>query len=271
MTAAALLLAAADAKFSFVMPWFCLERCGDASADIQAEFWQLAVNRSAFTGVSFEDYNLGANSVLLKNNLTQMAGPLKALGLQRWAMVSSFPYPTTFLAWMRQVFAAPQPFIDACLAAAKAEDLTGFNIDWEPTDGGGDPTPQDAKDYAAFLTTFSDAMHGAGVLTSVDVASWSAIWDYSLLAASSVDYIMTMSTYTGRDSLFGPALADALASIPLSKLVVGLETVNDDTNAPFNDTALQLRFDAINTAGVDKIALWRAGVPDNWWPYLQAA
>ena len=29
--------------------------------------------------------------------------------------LSSYPYPPDFLAWMRQLFANPQPFIDACI------------------------------------------------------------------------------------------------------------------------------------------------------------
>jgi hypothetical protein len=165
---------AAPAPARFVMPWMCLERCGDSSADIAFQLNQLAVNVSVFTGVAFEDYNLGANSSLIKNNLTQVAGPLAALGLQRWAMISSYPYPPAFLTWMRQVFVQPAPFISACIAAARAENLTGFNVDWEPTSGNGAPTPepQDALDYAAFLTTLADALHAEGFLLSVDVATW---------------------------------------------------------------------------------------------------
>jgi hypothetical protein len=165
---------ATAAPARFVMPWMCLERCGDSSADIAFQLNQLAVNVSVFTGVAFEDYNLGANSSLIKNNLTQVAGPLAALGLQRWAMISSYPYPPAFLTWMRQVFAQPAPFISACIAAARAENLTGFNVDWEPTSGNGAPTPepQDALDYAAFLTTLADALHAEGFLLSVDVATW---------------------------------------------------------------------------------------------------
>lgn len=274
MAARVLLLAAASAvasaKFSFVMPWFCLERCGDSSSDIANEYWQLAVNTSTFTGVAFEDYNLGQNSLLIKNNLTQIAAPVKALGLQRWAMVSSYPYPPQFLNWMRQVFQNPTPFISACLKAAAVESLTGFNIDWEPQSGD-NPTAQDAADYAAFLTTFSDAMHSHGILTSVDVATWSDIWNYTLLGQSSVDYIMTMSTYTGSDKLFPQEVQTAAASIPLSKLVIGLETTNDDNNgAPFNKTQLDMRFSTIAAAGIDKIAIWKAPIPDLWWSYMQA-
>jgi hypothetical protein len=87
----------------FIMPWICLERCGDNSTDIAAQLHQFAVNGSVLNAASFEDYNLGANSQLIKNNLTQVALPLKKLGISTWAMVSSYPYPPEFLTWMRQV------------------------------------------------------------------------------------------------------------------------------------------------------------------------
>lgn len=172
----------------------CLERCGDNSTQITAQLQQFATNRTVLNAVSFEDFNLAANSTLFKNNLTQVAASLNSYGAETLAMVSSYPYPPEFLTWMRQVFASPQPFIDQCLAAAKREKLRGFNIDWEPTTGNGAPAPtaQDSADYAAFLDTFSKAMHAAGLVASVDVASWSPIWNFTAIAATDIDYIMTM-------------------------------------------------------------------------------
>jgi hypothetical protein len=46
----------------------------------------------------------------------------------------------------------------------------GFNVDWEPTQG--NITNDDAIAYASFLDQFSKAMHLAGKVVSVDVASW---------------------------------------------------------------------------------------------------
>ena len=51
--------------------------------------------------------------------------------------------------------------------------------------------------YADFLTKFGDALHAHGKVLTVDVASWSHIWNYSAIAASSVDRMMVMSTYAG--------------------------------------------------------------------------
>jgi len=253
----------------FVMPWMCLERCNDTAQSIDLQLASLRVNatRGIFTAASFEDYNLGPDSTLVKNDLTQVAPLIKDMGLQTWAMVSSYPYPPEFLQWMRQVFAEPQPFIQSCLAAAAKENLTGFNIDWEPTTAG-EVTADDAAAYAAFLQTFSQAMHAAGVLVSVDVATWSPIWDIPAIAATEVDFMATMNTYTANTTTWLRQLDAAVAAIPLNKLVVGLECDQADVGS-LSEEALQARFAALDANGVRGIGLWRMPVPDVWWSYLE--
>lgn len=253
----------------FVMPWLCLERCNDTSADIAAQLNQFAVNSTILNAASFEIFNLGPNSTLVKNNLTQVARPLEKIGVQRWAMLSSYPYPPQFLQWMKEVFANPQPFIAACIQAARENNLSGFNTDWEPTNSN-ETTPQDALDYAAFLNTFADAMHAEGLGVSVDVAGWSPIWNFTAIAATSVDFIATMSTYTDDDQAFFKSLDYAVATIPKEKLVVGLETVKASNNQPYDDAELAVRFNAIKAKGIRRVGLWRAGIPSNWWSFLQA-
>lgn len=260
----------------FVMPWLCLERCGDNSSVISAQIQQFVSNRTVLNAASFEDFNLGLNGAglpsLIKNNLTQVAPTLQSLGVQRYAMISSYPYPPQFLTWMRQLFASPGAFIAECISAAKEENLTGFNIDFEPVVAPGAPTPTnaDAVAYASFLDTFAKAMHNEGIAVSVDVATWSALWNLTLIGNSAVDAVMTMQTYTDDWPTFQAKLTEAAATIPADKLVVGLETVQDSTNAPYSDEQLQQRFDLIRSLGLRRVGLWRAGVPDNWWQFLDA-
>lgn len=264
-------LAATQAR-GFAMPWMCLERCGDNAANITQQLHQFAVNSTLLNVASFELFNLGPNSTLVTNNLTQVASTLRKDGIKTIAMLSSYPYPPQFLSYMRQVFTNPQPFIDACISAARQYGLNGYNVDWEPVSGNGAPTPtaQDAADYAAFLTTFSDALHKAGLIATVDVATWSPIWNFTAIAASSVDYVMTMSTYTSDFPTFQTQLSYALSTIPAGKLVVGLETVKDNNGTPYPDAELKERFDLLAAANVTRLGLWRAPVPDNWWQFLDA-
>lgn len=55
--------------------------------------------------------------------------------------------------------------------------------------------------------------------------------------------------------------------IPRSKLVVGLENHEN-----LSDASLKLRFDAMASAQppVRNLAIWRSGIEDLWWPYLDA-
>jgi hypothetical protein len=248
-------------------PWLCLERCGDDAKDIAYQINQLSLNRSRFTSALYELYNLGPNSTLVTNNLTDVTESIITLGLESWPMISSYPYPPHFLNWMRELFAAPTPFINACIAAAKARHFTGFNVDWEPPSGANatQPTKEDAAAYAAFLDTFATALHAEGILLSVDVAGWSEIWDLKAIGLTGVDRVMYMGTYTKPDDVWLQQLALAMGSIPASKLVIGLETDN-----MVNATGVALRFAALKKAKVSAVGVWRAGIPTEWWGEVDA-
>lgn len=220
------------------------------------------MNRSRFTSALYELYNLGPNSTLVANNLTDVTPSIISLGLESWPMISSYPYPPHFLDWMRELFANPTPFISACIAAAKSRHFTGFNVDWEPPSGKNatKATKEDAAAYAAFLDTFATALHAEGILLSVDVAGWSEIWDLKAIGATSVDRVMYMGTYTKPDDVWLQQLALAMGDIPAGKLVIGLESDNN-----VNATGLALRFAALKKAQVKAVGVWRAGIPDEWW------
>eukprot|EP00003_Mantamonas_plastica_P002065 TRINITY_DN1151_c0_g1_i3.p2 TRINITY_DN1151_c0_g1~~TRINITY_DN1151_c0_g1_i3.p2 ORF type:complete len:187 (-),score=57.10 TRINITY_DN1151_c0_g1_i3:185-745(-) len=181
-------------------------------------------------------------------------------------MVSSFPYPPQFIHWMRQVFANPQPFIEACLNAMQKYKFNGFNIDWEPTTGAED---SDQQLYADFLTKFSDAIHAAGGKVTVDVGSWSKVWNWELLGKSSVDRVITMSTYTGNFTIWEKVFQQSLDQIPLAKIGTGLEMVNPNTNKNLSDQEIEERLMAIVKGGVMEIDIWRMPMGENWWGYLE--
>ena len=75
-----------------------------------------------------QKFNLGPDSTLILNNLTDPTEALQAAGLQTFPMVSSFPYPPQFLDWMRQVFKDPQPFINAAVKQVQRNKFSGFNM-----------------------------------------------------------------------------------------------------------------------------------------------
>jgi hypothetical protein len=241
--------------------WMCLERCGDNTSNITSQLYQIENNKSSFKSISFELYNLGPNSSLVINNLTQVASTINSMSLESFAMVSSYPYPPEFISYMRQVFLNPQPFIDSCIVAAKENRLTGFNIDWEPVTD--DVTADDASNYAIFLDTFALEMHKHNLKASVDVGTWSPIWNLTAISNTNVDQIITMNTYTNKKKTWFETFNDVIDIIPKDKLVIGLESDIDLSNSD-----LILRFDQLRRHDVKKIAIWRSPIPDSWWPYL---
>lgn len=245
-----------------VMPWMCLERCGATPADIANSLKAIAEHVDSLSAVSFEMYNLADNSQLVVNNLTRVHRELTALGLETYAMVSSYPYPPQFLDWMRDLFANPQPFISACVSEAVKHNITGYNIDFEPTVNA---QPADTVNYAAFLTKLADALHTNGKKLTVDVATWNPLWNYTLLSQTTVDRINVMGTYTANDTTWVQQFERAYDAITINKLGIGLET----DNANYTDSQLQMRFDTITKHGVQEVDLWKVDVPDSWWPYIE--
>ena len=257
---------AAPAPQWWLGPWMCLERCGDSAADIAAQLEQLAANASSFSAVQFEAFNLGPNGSLVVNGLTDVGPAVRALGLEAWAMVSSFPYPPQILEWMRALFVAPDAFISACVAEVQARKLAGLHVDMEPGGGGGGPTPtpQDALDYAAFLSKLASALHAKGRRLSVAAAGWSNIWNLTALGSSGVDLVEFMGTYTANFTTWKRQLDEVVAAVPLEKLVVGLETGVIDA------AELALRLEPLRAANVRKLGVWRLGIPVDWWAFLDA-
>jgi len=248
-----------------VMPWMCLERCGFTSQQINEQLDQIHKIKEILSAVSFEKYNLGPNSTLVTNNLTDVCDTIQKDGLETWPMISSYPYPPNFMDWMRQLFANPQPFILTCVEQGLKYGYTGYNVDWEPTV---DATPQDSVSYANFLSLFARELHLVGMKLSVDSASWSPLWNYTLLSQSKTDIVITMDTYAGAGSGWDNLLDTAVDEVGVDKLGVGLETVDPNTNAPLSLEDVAYRFQQIEKKGVKEIDIWSTPIPDSWIPFL---
>ena len=109
----------------------------------------------------------------------------------------------------------------------------GLNIDFEPSDPKTNATQDDAQNYAIFLNRFSDAMHQGRLLPrgptggnvngfrlSVDTARWSTIWNMTELAATEIDTLITMDTYTSNLNGFASSLKQVIELFDVLKLLV---------------------------------------------------
>jgi hypothetical protein len=252
-------------KENRIMTWLCLEFCGDSSENITSQLLQINNHKEIISAVSFERYTLGSNSTLYDNHLTIVSPQIVEMGLEAWPLISSFPHPDEFIDWMRQVFINPQPFIKTCIEQAKLYKYTGYNLDWEPTAGCED---QDAIDYANFIDTFAIELHAHDLLLTVDIASWSNIWNYTAISQTNVDRAISMGTYTSNDDSFISQL-DMLYDSFGSRSGIGLETVNasnEEELLPLNE--VKFRFDSITAKKIAEVDLWRSPVPDGWWEII---
>jgi len=240
------------------MPWMCLERCGE---DISPDLAELQANSASLTAVSFEDYDLGPNSAFIINNFTNVNDDIHNMGLLAFPMIT-----TVNLTWLRELFAKPEPFIQAAVQRAQEQNHDGYNIDFEPTDAA---TDEDAMQFANFLTQFADSLHQVDKNIGVCVASWNTFWNFTALSQSSVDKVITMDTYAGGFSDFASALQFAYSHVDLQKLGVGLITSNPDNNQPFSIAQLKERFELIESYGVNEIDIWDTPIPNTFWPFLQ--
>lgn len=247
-----------------LMAWICLEFCEETQEEINAELQQVSDHKALFSAVSFEKYTLGPNSTLVDNNLTEVNSRILEIGVESWPLLSSYPHYPEFIDWMRTVFADPDPFISSCISAAKQYNYTGYNLDWEPTD---DVQADDGANYAAFIQVFADALHKEGLKLSVDVATWSSVWNYTAIAETTSDIVISMGTYTTTDTSFTSQLEKITTSFG-DRAGVGLETDSSlETTMPLEE--VQWRFDQIKAKGVKEVDFWSLPIPDTWWSIIE--
>jgi hypothetical protein len=113
-------------------------------------------------------------------------------------------------------------------------------LDWEPTD---DVTTDDGTGmlfasiarfmdftssifccvaYSAFIDYFADRLHAENLQLSVDIATWSVIWNYPAMATTKADMFISMGTYTSTDSSFTSQLDKLVTAFGKLRLSIRL-------------------------------------------------
>lgn len=245
------------------MPWLCLERCsGNTSIDITSQLASLSTHTNIFSTVSFEHYGLGPNGhLVVSSGLTDVRPQLRAAGFKLLPMISSYPYPVSFIDWMRQMFdnqTIAAQFMDACIEEAQSNGYAGWNIDWEPlASAPSPPTPSDAAAYAQFLHQFALKLWSSGLVLTVDIASWSQLYDFTLLndAFRSIpgSRLITMDTYATNSTSWDHAFSKAIGAIDTTVLGVGLMLCDDSTGTPLPIPELERRLNVLNRYQIEQI------------------
>jgi hypothetical protein len=258
-----------------LMPWLCLEIC-DSAEQIAEEMSVITAKKDVLSAVSFEIYTLGDDCAFVQNmTLTNPHDSIVGLGLESWPMITSYPHPPAFIEWMRKVMfdqKCGDKFIQSAIDAALQYQYSGYNLDWEPVSDVTNSTQPiheaDARGFADFIDKFSKKLEAIDVHLTVDIATWStgngapSIWNYTLIADTSVHRAITMGTYTGTDATFMDQMALMTDTFDTDQIGIGLMW-------PLNETQIAYRLNQIQGNGIKEVDIWRMPIPDDWWPALE--
>ncbi|CUG94371.1 membrane-associated protein, putative [Bodo saltans] len=275
---------------AMLMPWFCTTACGYNMSQIMDHVHQavdLATHdASILNTVAYEWYSLGPNSTLvvdlgmfdlnyhiLKNDT------LTALFPRRFALVSTNSSSThQFIEWMRQLFETPEPFVSAVVDDVVARNITGLNIDFEPTSN--NITNEDAANFATFLNLLRQRLEVHNKVLTIAGATWSPIWNLTLIAQalsgsedsnvnSTIGYFTSMNTYAKKDEAFQRELNRNIEQFgtygSLKSLVVGLET----WPTKITPEELDNHFELLAQHNVCRIAIWDMPLTPAMLPHLK--
>ena len=235
--------------------WMGLEITGE---NITSDLSSLSAHRTDITGVSYEHCILDSTGDLVAIPLvTNVTNKVRSFGLDAYPMIIS-----ASLSDIEYLLAHPSGFIQSAVSAAIGAGYTGYNIDFEPTQAANATV---AIAYAKFLSTLADALHAHGKKLTVDIATWNPFWNFADLANTTVNALFDMSTYASPFFNFGYALSNDVASIPLSKLGIGLITVNVNNGTLLPGGSVSERFKAIESENVTSVAVWDMPLASYWW------
>lgn len=84
-----------------------------------------------------------------------------------------------------------------------------------------------------------------------------------------MDAVGYMGTYVADPKVWEEQFQVATGSIPAEKLWIGLETTEQPGGAAYPLDEVERRLARCTQAGVSGVGLWKAPVPDDWWPLLK--
>lgn len=241
-----------------VMPWMCLERCGE---NVQADLAQLvALGPAVVPWVSIEAYDLTTDAMIKDCGFSRVGPQLKQAGISVHPMITS-----ANITKLRDLWKSPQTFVDMAVRIARENKawLDGFNIDFEPPMTN-PATHDDAVHFARFVELLAQALHREGVNLTVDIADWCPLFDDKLLAQTSVDRFVTMSTYQVNISRYETIVHNKVAIYGTAQAGIGLEVLPKYTAAD-----IKKRLAIARNAGVDTIGVWMTPLPESWVPYFR--
>jgi len=253
----AVLMVSVSAKSSLI--WLCLERC--SGFDFALDVSMLQQHKLQFQIVSYENWQVSPEGKLqfaTHNGIpvSDVGFRLLQLGFKLFPMLTSADIKA-----MRALFSSPTSLIQDSIQKAKENSYIGYHIDFEPEFG---VVKSDASLYATFVDLFAKELQKEGLILSIDVATWSILWDYDLLGKTSVNKIYTMQTYTNNITRFTNEVQHIVQAIGKEKAAVGFDSdITGTSNLPQMLSVLE-------EWNIGDIGLWRDNsvVPSQWFDFI---
>lgn len=265
------------------MVWMCLERCGETPQVIESHLSTIrAIAPRALTSVSFERYDLGEHSNLVRNpRFTDVYPALQNIVGPHKRNLRLFPMFTTVnIVNMRRAFENPDPLFQEMLSEARKFNYTGYNVDWEPEH---DVVAADAPKYAHFLQNMASVLHKNGLQLNVDVASWTVLFNFTAISnairvngAAKLNRMITMDTYAGSETGWNKGFDRVVSQVSDKNTIgIGLMTINPNDGKPLTQEQVSWRFGRVSSNPlIREIDIWlidRVLVDINsyWWTQLE--
>ncbi|KAL0227039.1 hypothetical protein P9112_014363 [Eukaryota sp. TZLM1-RC] len=233
---------------------------------------QVKDRRELFSTLSFELFNLGPQSTLIRDSEGDLSDPsdfYDRYDLPTLPMVSSYPPERRELTeWFRQLLENPMPFINEVVANTTR--YSGIQIDIEPSW----TEPNEIHGYIKFVNLLSREMHKRGKTVTLAVASWvKAFNDFETLCTCDADAIITMDTYTSGKTTddhtnWDRAFFKMINACPKEKAGIGIMTTNPNTNKPLSDEEVAHRFEMLKKYDVQHVGLWKGPIPENMYHHV---
>jgi len=242
--------------------WMCLERC--SPFNLNQQLAMLRENSNYLMVVSPENWQVSSQGTFqwATHNgkpVSNVTDAISKIGIPYFPMLTSGEITS-----LRKLWKNPIPFVREAIHIAKQFSYLGYHIDFEPESG---VVVGDASLYCKFLDYFSHELHLHGLILSADVARWSVLWDFDLLAKTGVDRICTMQTYTSHIDRFEREVNYTMTKLG-KKAVIGIDTDISGITVPIMNQMLVI----LKKFQVNEINFWTDNVvlSSDWISFIRA-
>ena len=245
--------------------------------DVDRSLQQALTHRSIVSAVGITGFGMDAHGQMQSEPNATVVRTLVGAGIEVHGLCA-----INSMATLRLLSAdAERVFFADAIAAALRNNISGYNMDFEPYAEATTLTNADGLLYASFLHRFALALHKTGRLVlTVDTFTNLPMWNLAAINGTAVDRVITMDTYVQENRTFEAYAAVASAYVAPTRLGIGMCAAISTSRSPYgpdpcpaeawSDEQLAERFAWLQSHAhrYSQINVWVLPLPDNWWAAL---